>query len=100
MLDFTKLAEKFEVEEHQVQDVLDLLDYKRNSGGEEPTHAGVVDDDDSSDKFHGHTGYWMAWGRDAIGVTNGDIVYFSLDDEEACMEFQIVYDALEHHLIW
>lgn len=84
-----KLMKVWGVNEEAVNDILRALDAKEWLGGETLngiTHAGIIDDDSTSDKRHGHTGYWISDGEHIALVTNGDPVWSTLADEEACLD--------------
>ena len=53
-------------------------------GCELPTHGGVIDETDNSNKFAGHSGYWAAWADNnvIVSVTNGDAQWGQLDCED------------------
>lgn len=77
-----KLMDAWGLTEANTRDVLTKLDAKRWLGGDNLsaiTHAGIIDNDSTADKMHGHTGFWfgiIADGEENIAfVTNGDPVW-------------------------
>jgi hypothetical protein len=80
------LGEHWGVDREDAKRVLLALDFKRWNGGEGLAgiiYAGVIDND-HSDKFAGHNGYWIASVEGNICyVTNSDSVWCEWDEETA-----------------
>ena len=84
-----KLSTAWGISEEAVRDVLKALDAKAWCGGEtlaSITHAGTIDNDLTSDKRHGHTGYWISDSENLAYVTNGNPMWSTLSDEDACLD--------------
>jgi hypothetical protein len=84
-----RLSKAWAVDREAAKDILARLDAKKWAGGESITaitHAGTIDSDITADKFHGHTGFWISDGEYIALVTNGDPVWSSLEDEDACLD--------------
>jgi hypothetical protein len=97
----TKLANKWGVSEDACRDILRALDAQKWLGGEtleSITHAGVIDNDSTADKLSGHTGYWISDGEHIALVTNGDPVWSTLNDEDACRDAGLQWGEPEEML--
>lgn len=84
-----KLEKAWGVDRGAVLDILERLDAEKWAGGETLnciTHAGTIDNDSTADMCYGHTGYWISDGENIAIVTNGDPLWSSLDDENACID--------------
>ena len=83
-----RLSLAWDVPTDDVTTILTALGVPRWLGGEtidSITHAGCFNHAFiTDDKFCGHTGYWISNGETIAVVTNGDPLWSSLDDEDAC----------------
>ena len=87
------LGRVWDVNREDVLDILERMDALRWAGGEgiaSVTHAGTIDTG-HSDMLHGHNGYWISDGEYIALITNGDPVWSTLDDEDACLDAGLVW---------
>jgi hypothetical protein len=80
-----KLRRAWGIKQHEVEDVLSMLDAYRWCGDEGLsciTHAGTIDNDSTQDVFAGHTGYWISNGNEVAYVTNGDPYFGDISDDD------------------
>lgn len=82
-----KLAESWGITYDEAIDVLAALDADNWAGGEisdQIKYAGVIDDDGTADKRHGHTGYWIADDDEHVDVvTNGPAAWAEWSEDVA-----------------
>lgn len=90
-----RLSLAWDVSPDDVSTILAALNVKGWLGGESIdrlTHAGWFNDSLTDDKLCGHTGYWISDGEYIALVSNGDPVWSSLNDEDACTTAGLVWD--------
>lgn len=89
-----RLSLAWDVSLDDVVTILIALNVKGWLGGESierVTHAGWFNDNLTNDKLCGHTGYWISDGEYIALVSNGDPVWSSLNDEDACTAAGLVW---------
>lgn len=105
MTTIEKLAAKWGVDADAVDEILNRMDIKRWLGGEtldSISHADTIDDG-ATDMTYGHNGYWVSDGENIAIITNGDPLWSTLTDEDACSDAGLFWgdlaDMLEGHEI-